>query len=735
MTQWNFYLSGILYGKIQEEKPAGQNAEPTLLVKHLDARTGEWSEFLPFTPETDQFFRSLCSRSVLEFFQKHAEYETLMSQEPMSFATDDGDSYTRRRRESYFQRNRKFPKDLFYENGQIYAVLMPGRDYAAVLVKKGCESQTVLRQWQTVYPEQKSEEEDFQPGPVFPVSFHGTFLVPTRDQEQLATDVWLPGTDTVRSFPAVLVRTPYGKGRGVEAYYRFVQRGYAVVIQDTRGREDSTGEWLPEYYEVEDGDDTLNWIAAQDWSDGQVSMTGGSYLGYVQWCAAASGNPHLKAMLSSVCAGSAFIDIPRRGGCFNSGMLTWAFAMSEKRMRPDLMIQDNWDEILDIRPLKTIPEKALGHEVSFLSKWLEHKDMDAFWKRSNWKDRYQGNPVPALILSGWFDDNGMGTTEALELVKSWPKGTWKAVLGPWKHSGNADYDLHGFHVGADALRYDMDILCMMWLEHFLKGVENGIEQTPAVEYYTLGESRWKTAGSWPVEHAKRTTLYLDGDEDSQIETESVPGKKKTCQAAGSGKVCGKGRLSTCSPKNTGADTYIYCPENPSTHIIDLSENELEVPEDYTEEEKRPDILSYETPAVTDSFTVTGDILAELYISCDCPDTDFMVRITDVDESGRSFKLADGVIGAKYRNGFEHPEYLEKDRVYKISIRTTKLSHAFLPGHKMRFTVTSSAKNFIFPNSNTRVGFDSETTQSAAVTVYRSKEYPSCFHVMKEECRR
>ena len=116
---------------------------------------------------------------------------------------------------------------------------------------------------------------------------------------------------------------------------------------------------MPEYYEIEDGDDTLNWIAAQNFSDGQVSMTGGSYLGYVQWAAAASGNPHLKAMLSSVCAGSAFVDIPRRGGCFNSGMLAWAFAMSEQKMRPDLMAQENWDEILDIRPLEDIPRKAL----------------------------------------------------------------------------------------------------------------------------------------------------------------------------------------------------------------------------------------------------------------------------------------------------------------------------------------------------------------------------------------
>ena len=140
----------------------------------------------------------------------------------------------------------------------------------------------------------------------------------------------------------------------------YKRQGYAVVIQDVRGRNLSEGEWLPNYYEVEDGDDTLNWIAEQTWSSGSVGMVGGSYLGYVQWAAAASGNPHLKALISVVCAGSAFIDLPRRGGSFTSGMLAWAFAVSQKKFHPELMERDDWEEVLNIRPLKDLPEKALG---------------------------------------------------------------------------------------------------------------------------------------------------------------------------------------------------------------------------------------------------------------------------------------------------------------------------------------------------------------------------------------
>lgn len=716
--QWNFYFSGILYGTLFEE--SGE-----LFAKMLDVKTGTLQEKKPFGAEEDAFLQGLCSRSIRAFFDLKAEMEQKMDSEPEEFLTKDGRRFQNRRNASYIERDRKFPMDLFYrregsERGKmgacrIYAVGMSGRDFMALLVKKGMERETVLADWERDYPDTGCFEEALQPGPVYPVQFLGTWMVPTRDKERLATDVYLPaGRDG--KVPAMLVRTPYGKGKGASVYYRFVQRGYAVVIQDVRGREDSTGEWQPEYHEVEDGDDTLNWIAAQTWSDGQAAMTGGSYLGYVQWAAAASGNPHLKAMLSSVCAGSAFVDIPRRGGCFNSGMLAWAFAMSEQRMRPDLMVREDWDQILDVRPISRIPKEALGHEVPFISRWMSHQDLDEFWRMSNWRERYQNGPVPALIMSGWFDDNGMGTTEALELVRQWPKGTWKAVLGPWKHSGNADYDLHGQYMGEDAVRYDMDLLCMRWLDHFLKGKDNGIEKTPVVEYYTIGENRWKSAEKWPPENGCLKRFYLDcGEEES---------------AAGDGKSCGKGvlleRADAC-----GLDSYVYDPDHPSTHLVDMSENELEVPEDYTDEEKRPDLLSYTTPAFERPLTITGDARVRLYVSCDCPDTDFVVRLTDVDQQGRSVKLADGVLDAKYRNGFERPEYMEPDQVYEISLRTTKISNTFLPGHRLRLTVTSSAKNFIFPNTNTEDGFDGSFRQKAQISVHRGGSKASFLEVWEE----
>lgn len=731
MEQWKFYLSGILYGVCERR-------DNQIFHQPLDVYTGRLKEWQELTEE-NTWYLELGKMNVREALLRLPDYEAGIAETAgrmdtaaapedvessenvkssetskssahakdsetdsasccsFQFQTAHGETFEKKDSHTFIQRNIKFPKDLVMEDEKVIAFITPFRDQCAVLVKEGFEDRTILKDWKKM-----------DVSPLFPVEPPVTEMVPMRDRIRLATDVYLPkGAGKV---PAVLVRTPYGKGVGTAAYFRFIQRGYAVVIQDVRGREDSEGEWLPMYYEVEDGDDTLTWIAAQPWSDGNVGMTGGSYLGYVQWAAAASENPHLKAMLSSVCAGSPFIDVPRRGGCFNSGMLAWAFLVSGRHANPELMARDDWEEVLDIRPLEDLAPKALGYDIPFLKKWFEHMDYDDLWKRGNWKERTGNHRVPALIMSGWFDDNGMGTTEALELYHDYEEK--KVILGPWMHGGNADYDIHGFALGNNALRYDMDLICLAWLEHYLKGVDNGIEKTPRVEYYTMGSNEWKTADNWPVPGTRELSLYLDGAHPN---------------AAASN----EGLLSSSAPVHPSYDSYLYDPKNPAVHLVDMSENELEVPEDYTEEEKRPDFLCYSTDVLISDLTITGDATAELFISSDCEDTDLMVRITDVDENGRSMKLADGVISVRYRNQFERPEFMEPGQVYQVKIRTTKLSHTFITGHRLRVTVTSSAKNFIFPNRNTRDGFNSVTVRTADNRIHRGGAYASRVILRKE----
>ena len=712
MEQWNFYLSGILYGIFERR-------DDRIFHRPLDVYTGmpgEWKELA----EDDTWYLELGKMNVRKALMELEAYEAGIRNtetrntaaentgtrnagtrnagtrnagtwnEFKRFETPGGEIFEKRDDKSFVQRNIKFPKNLITDNGQVAAFVTPYRDQCAVLVRNGLEDRTILSQWAEV-----------NRNPLCTVEHPVTEMVPMRDQVRLATDIYLPSG--AKKVPTVLVRTPYGKTMGISCYFRFVQRGYAVVIQDVRGREDSEGEWLPMYYEVEDGDDTLSWIARQPWSDGNVGMTGGSYLGYVQWAAAASENPHLKAMLSSVCAGSPFVDVPRRGGCFNSGMLAWAFLVSGQHSDPSLMARDDWEEVLDIRPLEELAPKALGYDIPFLRKWFSHMDYDKLWQQGNWKDRTNAHRVPALIMSGWFDDNGMGTTEALELYHDYQEK--KVILGPWMHAGNADYDIHGFALGTNALRYDMDLICLAWLEHYLKGVDNGIDRTPKVEYYTMGSNQWKTADNWPIPGTSALTFYLDGDQEDAA-------------------AVNRGILSVSAPASPSWDSYEYDPEHPALHLVDMSENELEVPADYSLEEKRPDILCYSTQALSSDLTITGDVTAELYLSSDCEDTDLVVRITDVDREGRSMKLADGVLSVRYRNQFEHPDFMEPGQIYPVKIRTTKLSHTFCKGHCLRVTITSSAKNFIFPNRNTRDGFNSVTIKTAHNRIHRGGAHAS-----------
>lgn len=697
MKLYHLYVSGILYAELDFD------TQP-LSIQKLDIASAKLLPWETLSEEDNAFYKSFTKIDLLKLSHQLHSYEQKLAGngEVIVELPEGAERYTSSKDSWYLQRDIKFPNNKLVENGELLAVSCPAREMVTVLVRDGEEDRTVLKMWRNTWPDEK----------IYGVNHLGSFPVPMRDGIHLSTDVYVPaGLD--EKVPAVLIRTPYGKEDGCEVYYRYVQRGYAVVVQDVRGRNLSEGEWIPNHSEVEDGDDTLNWIADQSWSSGSVGMVGGSYLGYVQWAAAASGNPHLKALISVVCAGSAFVDLPRRGGCFTSGMLAWGFAVSQKKFHPELMERDDWEEVLNIRPLDQLAEKALGYRVPFLDKWLENPDYDEFWHRSNWKERSVHAQIPALIQSGWFDDNGMGTTEALELVHDFPEGMRKVILGPWQHSGNSKYDMHGVSFGDEALRFDLDFIYFQWFEHHLKGIDNGIDKTAPVEYYTVGQETWKIASNWPIPETQETEIYLD-----------------SCGHANTSS--GDGVLSFKLPEKESQDSYDYDPQNPSTHIIDMSENEIEVPEDYTEEEKRQDMLCYSTDPLEKDVVITGDITVSLYIASDAPDTDFMVRLTDVDENGRSIKLADGILSAKYRNGFDHADFLNPGEVVPLTILTTKISNCFKKGHRIRVTITSSAKNFVFPNSNTKDGFNSQTTVVAHNTIFHGGQYPSKITVRMEQ---
>lgn len=591
--------------------------------------------------------------------------------------------------ELFVQPRGKYPLDFLRCGEKIVACIDNERNYLGLLAEEG---------WEGLTP----QGDMAAPGlsrPEWGIDFTGTEMVPMRDGVRLATDVYLPsGRAPGQKFPTVLIRTCYNKFSTAQ-FFAFVHYGYAVVAQDTRGRELSEGVWQPIVNEREDGDDTLNWIAAQPWSDGSVGMIGASYLAIVQWQAAASGNPHLKAIISMVTGGVPLFDFPHRGGVLSPGAIAWVVSMRKRSFAPDDMARTDWEQVLKTRPIREIPARGIGEEIPFWNEWMDHEYYDGYWHKANFLARQHRINVPAMYISGWYDDVGPGSMQAWDMNRRGGRANQKLICGAWQHKMNVSRDIHGNDYGPDAVRYDMFLRYLRWYDRFLKGVENGVEREPAAEYFTIGENRWHTSDTWPPKEAVNRELYL-----------SSAGRANT-----SG---GDGLLLPQPPEEAGEDHYVYDPADPTPFLIDISENECLVPENYREVERRADVLVYTTPPLERAVTIAGEPAAILYASSDARDTDWVVRVTDVDEEGNSIRMCDGILRARFRKSFIEPSLLLPGEIVRYEIPMTWISNRFAAGHRIRVEIASGADSSVFPNSNTGLpAADDTSVRIARQTVF------------------
>ncbi|MGH7921401.1 MAG: CocE/NonD family hydrolase, partial [Candidatus Dormibacteraceae bacterium] len=356
--------------------------------------------------------------------------------------------------------------------------------------------------------EQRAEDR----APVFEVG------IPMRDGIELAADVYLP-VAAARPAPAILEATPYDKSGspffGTEpAFYQ--AHGYAFVLMDVRGRGKSEGTWRAMANDGRDGHDAIEWIAAQDWCSGRVGTTGLSYMGWTQWAAAAERPPHLTAMISSSAAGRWQQEIPYTNGCFQLYFGWWIYLVRRRIAENHGLATTDWDEVLRRLPLTAIrdfidPVPDLWEDV------VERDRLDEYWRGLRLDDRYAGIDVPCLHVSGWYDlEDLLGAFHHYEqmIEKSPARDQQKLLVGPWSHvktrfphSRYADQE-HG----PDAAP-DMDRIHLRWFDHWLRGVDNGVETSPAVQVFEPGTNVWRTADVWPLAR-RRGLLHLRhaGDE-------------------------------------------------------------------------------------------------------------------------------------------------------------------------------------------------------------------------------
>jgi len=571
------------------------------------------------------------------------------------------------------QRNSLGVTDVITLEGRIIAFFNPGRVISELAVLPGHEPLTPLTQ----YGDPLLSKADCG---VIPT---GTVFVPMRDGVGLATEVFLPaGADTGKKVPAIVVRTCYGRQRDIDRCWHWTARGYALVVQDVRGRSDSDGILEPFQNEREDASDLFDWIAAQDWSDGNIGMWGASYLGYTTTAAATSGNVHLKTAVSEVNVGSPFYDTARRGGTICSWpLLCWTLGQSVSN-RTDFRVfaGESVDvvEAVTHRPITGIPQKILGKASGPWDLWAKHYHYDDFWRHSDNTVHSRSIRIPMLIMSGWYDGDALGVQETWRFLSANDTPGRRIVLGPWPHALNAFRDCLDLAFGNNAVDYGFDLRIIRWFDRYLKGIENGEDRQPRCRYYLVGENRWIETSDWDPPEAKPVRLYLAGG-----------GRANS--------LFGDGRITLSPQEETGWDEYVYDPTQPirgvDDHVTPYVCNFIQ---------QRADCLCYDTEPLTGDAAMAGCVNARFYASSSAPDTDFIVRVSDVDEKGVARKVSDNVIRAEFRNGWDNPSLLTPGEVQQYSLHMYFNACVFRAGHKIRIDITSSDEMQFFPNTNTGI---------------------------------
>lgn len=542
--------------------------------------------------------------------------------------------------------------------------------------------------------------------------------VPMRDGVVLRADVWLPKAEG--RFPALVYRTPYGKQDAPKEWSTFEKlpvRGYAVVIQDVRGRYTSDGEFLPYQNEGKDGYDTIEWAAGQMWSDGNVGTFGLSYPGAVQWLAAVENPPHLKAMVPAMT-----FSTPRNffysGGLFDGSWLEWIWMniAPDARKRKKLPGPRTYEEakaawkleherVEGYLPLRDLPD--LKKAAPFYYQWLAHAPSDPWWDWAELRNKYGRVHCAVLNFSGWYDEayGPDGATTNFNGLLAARKGAkdpaTRTIIGPWTH-GAPDTRKSGEREFGPTAPVDYDELVLRWMDHYLKGLDNGVEKEAPVRLFVMGTNAWRDEKTWPLERAQATSLFLAANSaDSRI-----------------GKLLGAGEKAKGK-----TSSFISDPAYPVADIYDAYGAN-----DYQALAGRQDVLVFDSKTMGKDTEVTGPITAEIYVSADVKDFDLWVRLLDVAPDGTAFNLMSpglDVLRASWRKETIKPELLEPGKIYKLTLDRMLTSNSFLKGHKIRVQISGAFYPHFSRNLQTGESeIVSKESRVGRITVYHDAEHAS-----------
>jgi uncharacterized protein len=555
--------------------------------------------------------------------------------------------------------------------------------------------------------------------------------VPMRDGVKLLTDIYHPRT--TEKCPIILIRTPYEKNLMEPQAGYYARRGYIVAVQNCRGRFGSGGEWEPFVHEPKDGYDAIEWLAAQPGTNGKVGMIGGSYVGWVQWWAARERPPHLVTIIPNVSPPDPFYNIPYEYGVFYLRAAIWWAEVLDKEVTADLsgakmstLAEKKYNQILRPLPVVELDKAFLGKVNPYWRKWIEHPVNDGYWEQGNFLEHLENVRIPVFHQSGWFDGDGIGSKLNYLAMARHHHPNQKLVLGPWGHTDEAQrYSARDF--GPEAI-IDLQRAYVRWFDFWLKGVDNKITKEPLVSVFVMGSNKWLHGDAYPLPQTRFEKWYLRGD-----------GKANTSK--------GDGKLSSeAPPAESGSDHFTYDPGDPtpdpdayeepdapkgkSTIEEPSREEKKKAAEAYREKmtDQRSDILVYTTESLPKPLSFVGPLSAVLYASSSARDTDWFMRLMEVDSKGKIFLLAEGKVRARYRVTTKKVELLEPGKIYEYHLDLWQTGITIAKGSKLRIEVASASFPTFSRNLNTGGHNETETKfVKADQTIYHNKQYPS--HVL------
>jgi uncharacterized protein len=507
--------------------------------------------------------------------------------------------------------------------------------------------------------------------------------VSMRDGVVLRADVMRPAE--AGKFPVLVYRTPYGKDAAQQDYTTFkhaAERGYAVVIQDVHGRHHSDGDFRPYENEGLDGYDTIEWAAAQTWSNGDVGTFGLSYPGAVQWLAAVQSPPHLQAMVPAMT-----FSTPQNffyaGGTWDMSWIEWIWddIAWDTRAKKNLPGPRTYKEAVaawkeeGAKMLNTVPlldVKPLQQSAPYYFDWLQHPPDDPWWNWSELRDKYSRTHAAVLNLSAWYDDNygpeGATTNFAglLQARKAEKDPRTHLLLGPWVHGvDNTEKTRSGEREFGPTAAIDYDEVVLRWMDHYLKHINNGVDHEEPVRYFVMGRNQWRDADQWPP--AGRTMpAFL------------APGTGNTSA----------GRLQTTPFDNP--DSFSEFVSDPATPVVNTYDSSGA--HDYRKLADRADVLTFDSALLQEDTEITGPITARIFVSCDCRDFDLWARLLDVSPDGTAINLMSpglDVLRASYRDLSRGRQLLSPGTIYELTLENLITSNLFLQGHRIRLQISAS----------------------------------------------